>query len=138
MTKPNEQYAYFSVVGDFDPDEISKRVGISPSFSWKRGEVNVQTQLERKSNRWSLYSRLDKTEPLENHVRDVLEQLEANLPEFQKLTSDFEGTLQLVGYFYTTYPGFSLDRGAVRAAAVLGLELDCDFYYLYSDKRENS
>ena len=57
MTKDNECYAYFTLVGEFDPKEITQRMGIEPTDSWMKGDINGKTKLERKFSRWSLHSR---------------------------------------------------------------------------------
>jgi hypothetical protein len=82
MTDANEQYAYFTVTGEFYPAEISRAVGVQPTECWKRGEINPRTQLERKFNRWSLVSRLERQHPLEAHIRNVLDQLGSDTPAF--------------------------------------------------------
>jgi hypothetical protein len=138
MTEPNEQYAYFTITGDFDPAELSGLVHTKPTESWVRGSVNPRTQHERQCSRWSLYSRLERSRELEAHIADVIEQLGANKDEFVALTSRYGGQMQLVAYFKTDYPGLHLERGLVAALAEYGLSVDCDFYYLYSCRREDS
>jgi hypothetical protein len=138
MTEPNEQYAYFSITGDFDPDDISRLAGVAPTESWRKGDVNPRTQLERKFSRWSLYSRLDRTRELEAHIVDVIEQLAGNKGRFADLSSKHDGVMQLVGCFKTNYPGLHLGRELVESLAEYALSIDCDFYYLYSDRREDS
>lgn len=39
METKNECHTYFKIVGDFDPDVISARLGISPTKSWKIGDT---------------------------------------------------------------------------------------------------
>jgi hypothetical protein len=138
MTRPNEYRAYFTLMGDFDPDEISKRLGLAPTSSWKKDDLNPQTQFARKHSRWNLDSRLDKSTSLEDHVADVLEQLKPCSAAVAELRTTVEGVMQLVGYFYTAYPGFGLDDRTLAELARLRLGIDCDFYYMYSDKREDS
>ncbi len=77
MTEPNEQYAYFTIIGDFDPADISKLVGVTPTEAWANDDINPRTQLERRFSRWSLYSRLERSRELEAHIADVIEQLGA-------------------------------------------------------------
>ena len=134
--KGNEQYAYFSLAGEFDPDTVSSRVGVAPSRAWHKGEINPKTQLGRNASRWSLDSRLDHMRPLEEHVRDVLQQMSVNASTFVEVAQQFGGVLQLVGYFYASYPGFGLDRGTIQDLARFGLAIDCDFYFLYSEEHE--
>jgi hypothetical protein len=49
-------------------------VGVTPTECWLKGDVNPRTPLERKFSRWSLYSRLERTRELEDHITDVIEQ----------------------------------------------------------------
>lgn len=138
MTKDNEFYAYFTVTGDFDPKIITDRLGIQPSESWRKGERNERTHYERKFSRWSLFSRLDHSAALEEHVRDVLNQTRDHAGAIREISKDFNCWVQLVGCFYNDYPGFGLHADLISALASLSVSIDCDFYYLYSHEREDS
>jgi hypothetical protein len=139
MTKPNEQYAYFTVTGDFEPARISERLQLEPTDSWKKGERNEVTHYERKFSRWCLRSRLPDTEKLEDHIRDVLNQLAPRSGQVRELVDELGmGVIECVGHFHASYPGFTLERDLVAAMAQMNLELDCDFYYMYSDRRDDS
>lgn len=138
MTDANEQYAYFTVNGDFDPSDISQMVGMSPTKSWRKGEINPRTHFERKFSRWSLYSRLERTCELEAHLVDVIQQLNANKNKFVELSLKCGGVMQLVAYFKSDYPGLHFERKLVESLAEFSLSVDFDFYYLYSDTREDS
>src|SRR5262249_52054371 len=135
----NECYAYFSVVGSFDPTEITQRLGTKPTESWQKGELNPRNGLERKFSRWSLYSRLERAlDDLEQHVVDVLNQLDSNSAAFRQLSVEFGGTMELVGYFHSRYPGLAFEPDVVSRLAQYSLSIDFDFYYVYSDKRDDS
>jgi len=138
MSELNEQYAYFTIVGDFDPEEITRAVRVRPSESWRKGELHPRTRLERKFSRWSLDSRLPKTEELEAHINDVLSQLDEQPDAFSKTIDLYGGCMQLVGYFHEVYPGLQFDRRTVEGLARHHLSVDFDFYYLWSDARENT
>jgi hypothetical protein len=139
MTRPNEQYAYFTVTGDFDPGSISKALRIEPTESWQKGDRNETTHYERKFSRWSLRSRLDDFVSLEPHIRDVLDQLKERAAEVRAVANDHNyAGIQCVGHFYASYPGLSLDRSLIRDMAALNLDIDFDFYYMYSDRRDDS
>jgi len=138
MTKDNEQYAYFTVSGDFDPAVITQQLGMQPSESWQKGDLNERTRYERKSSRWSLNSRLDHSADLEEHVRDVLDQIRHHAATIRRIGQEFKCWIQLVGYFYKVYPGFGLDPDLIADMALLNVGIDCDFYYLYSHEREDS
>ncbi|MGO9340216.1 MAG: DUF4279 domain-containing protein [Terracidiphilus sp.] len=138
MTKDNEEYAYLTVVGDFDPDAITARIGLKPSESWTKGDRSERTRIERKFSRWSLFSRLPHSALLEDHLKDVLEQTSGHAEEIRRLGTEYDVGIQLVGYFHTSYPGFVVDRELISNLAHLNVGFDCDFYYLYSDTREDS
>ena len=138
MTERNKYRAYFTVFGEFDPEDMSKALGLQPTRAWRKGDVNAETGLERNHTRWSLESRLQESEPLEFHVDDVLKQLKGAIGTVRELAAQYNGTLQLVAYLHTAYPGLCMDIEQVKSLADLGLGFDCDFYYLYSDKREDS
>jgi hypothetical protein len=66
--------------------------------------------------------------PLDEHVRDVLDQLDSNKAAFERLSLELGGTMQLVGYFRNVNPSVHFDLEAVRRIADYGLCIDCDFY----------
>jgi hypothetical protein len=138
MVEDNQQYAYFTVTDGFDPAEITVRVGVQPTESWRRGDICPRRQMERKFSRWSLYSRLGRDQELEAHIADVLAQLDANAESFAAVSSEFGGVMQLVGYFYREYPGLHFERAITEGLARYSLAVDFDFYGLYSHRREDT
>lgn len=135
--KENETYAYFKIANfEIDPQKITEKIGIEPSKYWKKGDLNPKNNLERKFNCWSLYSRLSLNAEMEDHIQDVLFQLDAQKDKVEAITQEYRATLELVGYFYEDYPGFFLDQEVIKKMANYRLGLDCDFYYLY--EKENT
>jgi hypothetical protein len=127
MTTADTWYAYFCVTGSFDPDEITRRIGVSPTYAVKEGEPGRYVK-KTKCSRWQLRSRLGEQEPIELHVKDVLDQMDANKSAFEKLSCEFGGTMQLVGYFAKNEPGVHFEREIVKRIAQYALSIDCDFY----------
>ena len=139
MPEPNECFAYFTIVGDdLNPEEITEALGITPTDSWKKGDLNPRNRYKRKFGRWSLYSRLVRSEELESHIADVLTQLDQNPDAFRKISEAYGGRLQLVGCFHSYFPGLYYSPEIVQSLAQYRLEVDHDFYYLYSDAREDT
>ncbi|HET7307123.1 MAG TPA: DUF4279 domain-containing protein [Gammaproteobacteria bacterium] len=136
MTEPNNCYAYFSVYGDdLDPTALTKELGVAPTQAWRKGDLDPR-QRERSTGHWALYSRLDRSAELEEHLHDVLIQMDANEAAFASVSGQFGGIMQLVGYFHDIGAGLNLTKRVVDRLAFYGLQLDLDSYYLYSDKRE--
>jgi hypothetical protein len=128
MATADTWYAYFHVRGSFDPDEISRKVAMNPTETAREGDAIGGTSKKRPCSLWALHSRLERTAPLEEHVRDVLDQLDANREAFEKLSRELGGTMELVGYFQECEPGVALDREIVERLAKYAVTLDCDFY----------
>jgi hypothetical protein len=128
MTDQNNCYAYFCIRDSFDPEQITKRLGVEPTETFREGELIPKTSMTRKTSLWALYSRLDKTARLEDHINDVLNQLDLHGTQFEELSREFEGILELVGYFYAYYPGLVFERELVQRLARYSLAVDFDFY----------
>jgi hypothetical protein len=138
MTKANKCYAYFYVAGSFDPAEITERVGVNPTRSSLEGSAIERTQIVRKTSRWELRSRLETTATLEEHILDVLAQLDRNRNAFKQLSAELGGVMELVGYFYAYYPGLTLERDLIGLLAEYSLSMDCDFYYLSEEEGDST
>jgi hypothetical protein len=128
MGTPDTWYAYFHVRGSFDPDEVTRRVGVAPTKIAREGDAIGSTAKRRPCSVWALNSRLEQTAPLEQHVQDVLDQLDANKVVFEQLSRELDGTMQLVGYFSEREPGVHFEQELVNRIAQYALSIDCDFY----------
>jgi hypothetical protein len=127
MGTPDTWYAYFALRGSFDPADITRRVGVSPTDTVKEGEPGRYAKA-LKCSHWELRSRLDMQASLESHVKDVLDQLDTNKTGFEQLSRELGGTMQLVGYFSEREPGVHFEREIVERIAQYALSIDCDFY----------
>jgi len=81
---------------------------------------------------------LERNRSLEDHIADVIQQLRENRSGFLEISSDHGGIMQLVAYFKSGYPGLDFERELVKSLAEFSLSVDFDFYYMYSDSREDS
>ena len=127
----NEVYAYFTITGDFDPAEITQRVGVEPTDAWMKGDLHGKKKTEYKFSRWSLCSRLPRTDSLEKHVTDVLEQMSENKEGFRKVSVENGGCMQLVGIFNVDYPGLHFESELTNGLAEFSLSVDFDFYHCW-------
>jgi hypothetical protein len=135
MPEENDQYAYLRLVEfDENPDDITSRLGIQPTECWRKGEAISDSSHVRKFNCWKLESRLSRTADFEDHIADVLRQLDVNKDGVKQIVKEHGwGCMQLVGYFNSHYPGLCLDAELVQRIAEYGLSVDCDFYYQYDE-----
>src|SRR6478672_8886198 len=119
------QFAYFYFNGSLDPTEITRRTGLSPAAMMKQsGSPATKTQ----RNVWKLRSRLDLEAPLESHVKDILDQLDANKNNFVELSRELGGTMQLVSYSSEDELSIYFDQKTVSRIAEYCLRVNCNFY----------
>jgi uncharacterized protein DUF4279 len=121
------RFAYFYFDGSLDPMEITRRTGLSPAVMMKQSEFDFAA-IKAQRSLWRLRSRLDLEAPLESHVKDILDQLDANKNEFVELSRELGGTMQLVSYSREDEPGLYFDQKTVSRIAEYSLRVNCNFY----------
>ena len=52
MTDQNNCYAYFCIRDSFDPEQITKRLGVEPTETFREGELIPKTSMTRKTSLW--------------------------------------------------------------------------------------
>lgn len=138
MQKLNDCYAYFAVKSKtLDVAAITARLGIEPTESWAAGDL-TPTQRERQFGLWALYSRRPRTDEPEEHVDDVLLQMDANPEAFLAVSREHGGLMQMVGEFHEIGLGLHFSDSVIQRLAYYHLSVDFDAYYLYSDAREHT
>ena len=130
------EYAYVSITGPGTHENITEVLGLQPSEAWNVGETNGRTGRPRRQMRWMLYSGLDDTHPLNQHIELLFLRLKTKADALRLLWIDYDLTLVCVGHFPQTGHGQHFDREQIRQAAQLGLAFDLDFYTVDSDQNE--
>lgn len=129
-SKPEQEpYAYFCVAGAFEPDEITRRLGVLPSETARAGDAIGKGHLKRQNSLWVLRSRLQSSGDVDLHVENVLDQLDTNRSGFAELSRELGGIIAIVGFSRDYAPAISLEQGTVgrlaQYALRLEVELDC-------------
>ena len=119
-----EPHAYFYLAGEFDPDEITLRVGVTPSETARVGDALGSSEITRQNSLWALHSRLQRSAPVDLHVRDVLDQLDRNRLAFEELSREVGGIIEIVGFSQEYAPAVSLEREIIERMAQYVIRLD--------------
>jgi Domain of unknown function (DUF4279) len=134
-----ETYAYFLLTGaDLDPEEITQRVGITPTQTFLKGErIHPKGSRTRDYSGWQVRSGLDQETDLEAHIRSVLEKLQAGwqpLIEIIENSQQYEAFINCVMYYSPdetgSGSGFHFDRSLLAQIQQLKAEIDFDLYVL--------
>lgn len=125
--KPEEEpYAYFCLGGAFDPDEITRKVGVPPSETARPGDAIGRGHHKRQNSLWMLRSRLQSSGDLDQHVRDVLDQLDSSGEAFAEVSRERRGIMVIVGFSRDYAPAISLEQETVRRLSQYALRLDVE------------
>jgi hypothetical protein len=128
----SEVYAYFLLIGvDFQPDEITAQVGITPTKTWTKGDLRLPGAVVRhQENGWMVLSKLDRSADLEEHIKSVLEQLQPSWDILQKLCLLHSAEFACVVYSYGgDRPAIHFDREVIKQVNELNSTIDVDSTY---------
>jgi len=126
-SKPeHEPYAYFCLSGAFDPDEITPQVGVLPCETARAGDAVGRSQRKRQNSLWKLRSRLQGSGDIDQHVTDVLDQLDTSRTAFLQVSRELGGVLVIVGFSRDYAPAISLEQETVARLAQYALRLDME------------
>ncbi len=129
----SEIYAYFALTGlDFEPEEITAKVGIIPTKTWRAGDlITSRGTIRKKHNGWRLDSKLEKSAELEAHIKSVIEQLQAGWLPLVEVCSQYYAEIACVIYYRSgSVPAIHFDKLIMQQVAELKTEIDVDFYVL--------
>jgi len=126
-------YAWIGIYGfEFDPQEITDKLGITPSEAWKKGDkkpfrdkfINIH------KNTWKLISDLGDDKSPEEHIAHLLSQVKIAEEKFKEFSRKHYSELGLAIYVEDKNYGVHFDKNIMDALSNLKLELDLDIYHI--------
>jgi hypothetical protein len=128
--------ARLTVISDeLPPEELTRRVGIDPDRSWRRGD-RTEARRPQPHHGWELTSRLSEDRPVEDHLADLLERTAPVAKAVAAIARDpavASVRLMLSRTGDNWNPGLSISPDAIRKLDDLGLALDIDIYVIPED-----
>ena len=139
METKNKCYTYFRIVGDFDPDVISTRLGIIPNDSWKPGDLRKDGSLHTFSC-WTC-GRCDEYDVgTQNQMRKTISVLIDKIGDLNQIRNEFD-----VSFYLEVVPEIYVDDINPCLAPTLDVidfchatrtEIDIDLYVYSSEDEE--
>jgi len=114
-----------------DPEEITARVGITPTETWRIGDfVTKKRAMRHESNGWQLDSQLEKTAELNAHIESILEQLKPSWQLFREISIECYVEISCAIYLYSDnlLPAIHFNKEIVQQFAELNADIDIDLY----------
>ena len=138
METKNECYTYFKIVGDFDPDTVTARLGLLPTKRWKIGD----TRRNSTSYDFALweYGRCSEYDVLvENQMRKTISDLLDKTDILNQIRSEYDVSfcLEIVPTIYVgdTNPCLAPPLDIIDFCHATRTEIDIDMY-IYSQEDE--
>ena len=119
-----------------DPDAITQQLSLQPSKSYRKGDSmpgahkmppEVRARLYKHGS-WQLKSRLEPQSELEEHVRDLLEQVRPCQDAMRVLAQQYGGDIDCAAYGYEYVPALWLPAEILAEVGALGLSLGISVY----------
>lgn len=119
-----------------EPEAITRRIGLEPTKTWRKGELIPRTVRPRPTSGWELLAIEGGGPELAPQIERLLDRIRGK----EALLSDFgrEARLELsiVVYARESVPALHLPRETVEVLGKLGSAVDIDLYCLMSDQQD--
>ena len=126
----NSCYTYFRIVGYFDPDVITARLGIVPHESWKSGDHGIAT--------WECGMCDEYDVLVEKQMRKTIFGLLDKIDELNQIRNDFDACffLEIVPEIYVggNNPVLSPPLDIIDFCHATRTQIDLD-YYIFKGRR---
>jgi hypothetical protein len=130
-------FGYFSLRGDFEPDDISRQLGLNPTWSQRKGDIHPGSGRPRLNDEWCLACADDDFGDVGDQIISLVVKLTPKATTVAELSTKFDGTMHLVAYLNGNYPGFFLTASILRDLASLNVDLNCEYIYVSNEPSED-
>jgi hypothetical protein len=121
---------HFELSGDFDPDEITRLLGIEPSWTHRKGELRYEDAHGPSTvSAWILYCSPDCGGEVQDQLVWLLMLLWPKRDIVKKLCDEFFGWLKLYAYLDGDSMGFMLDQNKLLLLHSLGVSIECEYIH---------
>lgn len=118
----------------FDPEDITRRIGLEPTKTWKTGDRVQGTQIRRKHSGWVWSMPREESLDLGKQVAALLERLGPFLSRINEVREELglDAEISCAIYIEGQTPAVHFDRSVMSRVNQLEAEIDLDIY-VYPD-----
>ena len=128
-----ESSASFGIYGiEIDLVAITNQLGIAPSHTHRVGDLDMLGET-LPHNMWLLNSPLDRTEPVDAHLRWLAEQLKPHYKYLKSLKASAEMKIYCGYITDSDQCGFSISPSALSVFVELGISMDFSVIFIGDD-----
>jgi hypothetical protein len=117
---------------DIAPNEMSERLGLDPTKTWRRGDVLREGQKPQADHHWVLTMAPRRSWSFDEPLEELLASITQHAVELRELVRRDGVTAQvcLVGYLFDSSPGVTLSSDTLATLADLGVGVNMDLYVM--------
>lgn len=138
MNTRNSCYTYFKIVGDFNPDEITRLLNLTPEMSWKIGDLR-RNGTKYDFALWEIGRCTEYDVAVENQMRKTIAVLQDKISLLNNIRekNDVRFVLEIVPTIYVgdTNPCLSPPLDVIDFCHATRTEIDIDMYVYNSDDK---
>ena len=138
MNTRNSCYTYFKIVGDFNPDETTRLLNLTPEMSWKIGDLR-RNGTKYDFALWEIGRCTEYDVAVENQMRKTIAVLQDKIPLLNNIRekNDVRFVLEIVPTIYVgdTNPCLSPPLDVIDFCHATRTEMDIDIYVYNSDDK---
>lgn len=131
MNNRNSCYTYFKIVGDFNPDEVSELLNLSPEKTWKIGDLR-RNGTKYDFALWEIGRCSEYDVEVENQMRKTISLLQDKIPLLNRIReeNDVSFVLEIVPTFYVgdINPCLAPSLDVIDFCHATRTEIDIDMY----------
>lgn len=135
----DERYVWFGLEGDFDPDDISRATGLTPSQTFMKGTKPRPGASARGASGWIIDSGLAPSDEVHEHLDDLLARLRPAWDALRALGRKHDAFITAAIYCRSSQgPLVQVAPAQGAAIAELGATLGFDIYALPEEEATGS
>ena len=140
MSEKNSCFTYFAIKGDFNPDDITAKLGLSPTQQWRIGDARRHFKGYYDFALWK-YGMCDEYDiDIENQMMKTISDLMPKIPELKEIKNEYDVSfvLEIVPSIYVgeSTPCLNPNRAVIEFCYHTDTDIDIDLYVYNSDEEE--
>ena len=136
MDTRNSCYTYFKIVGDFNPDDVSELLNLTPEKTWKIGDLR-RNGAKYDFALWEIGRCTEYDVEVENQMRKTIALLQDKIPLFNQIRqeNDVSFVLEIVPTIYAgdKKPCLAPPLDVIDFCHATRTEIDIDMYVYDSE-----
>ncbi len=127
----NSCYTYFTIVGDFNPDEITEKLGLEPFAFWQKGDKRPNG-MPYTFSRWSFGKCSDYDVEVSNQMLKTITPIIDKIDLLNEIREKYEVSyyIEVVPEIYTeeSTPALGVNLAVIDFCHATRTEIDIDLY----------